>query len=105
MPEPESDWTVARTLDRPVFFENSTGTIRTCPENYSVAVQEDAGKRWRLELDPSLEARLTADQVRRLAEVVHVKWGGFAPSPVTMVSDVADVIAPAAAPGGPGGLL
>ena len=41
------DWEKARKLGRRVFYEESTQTIRLCPENYCLASREKTGGGYR----------------------------------------------------------
>lgn len=52
-----SAWDKAFKLGHRVFYERATETLRTCPENYCIAVRQRTpdGYKWTLFLDGSLE--------------------------------------------------
>ena len=52
----ERDWEKAHREKRRIFYEKATSTLRTCPENYLVAVsrEEGGGKVWTATPDAAL---------------------------------------------------
>ena len=61
------DWETARKLGRRVFYEESTQTIRLCPENYRLADRRETerGEQWTADPDAAVIARgVTPKQIQ-----------------------------------------